>query len=151
MARSNALLDLTGYTVPPPHACKPGLSLERQPRWPIVILQLHERRPFKKRAPRFEVVIRPVPPAIPALLVFPPGVRGEEHAVGLERSAQFTQHTRELLAWHMEQRGVGEDAVKVVSGEFQREKILLPDRAAAVLACHCGERRRALEADRLVA
>jgi len=96
-------------------------------------------------------VIRPIPPAIPALLVVPPGVRGEEHAIGLERSVQFAQHPWQLLAWHVEQRGVGEDAVEAAGGKPQGEEILLPDFAAAVLACHGGERRRAFEADRLVA
>ena len=33
-------------------------------------------------------MVRAVPPAIPALLVIPPGVRGKEHAIGLERRAQ---------------------------------------------------------------
>src|SRR5204863_1789832 len=51
----------------------------------------------------------------------------------------------------MEQRRIGEDTVEVGRGKLQREKILLPDFAAAVLARHGGERRRTLEADRLVA
>lgn len=81
---------------------------------------------------------------IPARLVIPSRVRSEEHPVGFERRAQFAQHARQLLSWDVEQRGVGEYAVKAAVGKLQREGILLQDLAAAVLACQRGERREIL-------
>lgn len=63
---------------------------------------------------------------------------------------QLAQHAWKLLAWHMEERGIGENAVEVASGKLQREEILFPYFAAAVLACHGDERRGAVETNRLV-
>src|SRR5438874_10482743 len=50
----------------------------------------------------------------------------------------------------MEERCIGEDPVEAAGGKPQRQKVLLPHFATAVLARHCGERWRSLEAHRLV-
>jgi hypothetical protein len=50
----------------------------------------------------------------------------------------------------MEQRGVSENAVEAAGGKLKREKILLPDLAAAVLSRHGGEWSGTLKAYRLM-
>jgi hypothetical protein len=115
------------------------------------MLELREAGRLEKRAPLLEVVVRPVPAAIPALLVVASRVRAEEHAFGPQRRAQFPEDARQLPARDVEEGGVGEDAVESFRGELQGEEILLPHLALAVRARHVGEPRRALEAGRLVA
>ena len=64
---------------------------------------------------------------------------------------QLAQHPRELLAGHMEQDGIGEDAVETLLRQVEREQVLLPDFAAAICARHRGQVRRAFHAHRDVA
>src|SRR5258706_14236664 len=63
---------------------------------------------------------------------------------------QLPQDTRQLVPRYVEQGSVREDAVEAAGRKLQREKVLLPHFAAAVLACQCSKLWRALETDRLV-
>jgi hypothetical protein len=51
----------------------------------------------------------------------------------------------------MEQRGVGENAVKVRGRQLEMQEILLPDVAASRVTRHCNEALGAIEADRAMA
>ena len=88
---------------------------------------------------------------LPALLAVAARVRGEQHAARVQRRVQLAEHSRQLGARHMEQHGVGEDAVEAIGRQVEGEQVLLPDLAAAVRACHGRELRLAVEADRVVA
>lgn len=65
-----------------------------------------------------------------ALFIFSSGIGRKEDATGLEASVQFRQHTRQLLAGHMKQAGIGKHSVKGLIGKAQVEKVLLPDLCA---------------------
>lgn len=60
---------------------------------------------------------------------------------------QLPQNARKFLAWYMEERGVGEDAVEMTRRQVEPEEILLPDRTAAVSACHVDKGLGAIQAD----
>src|SRR5947208_3069263 len=77
-------------------------------------------------------------------------VRAEQHATRLQTCVQVQQHARQLLAWYMKQRSVGEHAIEMVIRQIELEEILLPHAAAAVGARHCGEVRGAFQTDRNV-
>src|SRR6266850_2996245 len=134
-----------------PRAREPGLPLARQALGPVVVRKLRKPRCGHKAPPGFQIVIRAVAPAVPALLVVAVRVRAEQNAARLERRAQLAEDARQLLARHVEQHRIGEHAVEARIGEFQSEQILQPHLAAAVLARHDREGLRALEADRDVA
>src|SRR5258708_16449308 len=51
----------------------------------------------------------------------------------------------------MEQRGVGENAVKVRGRQIEMQEILLPDVAASRVTRHCNDALGAIEADRAMA
>ncbi|ABJ10520.1 TPA: hypothetical protein L5750_08965 [Pseudomonas aeruginosa] len=89
--------------------------------------------------------------AIPALAVVAARVGAEQHAARPQRFEEFAEHPRQGAAGHMEQAGVGEDAVEVPSRQSQRQEILLPYLATAVGPGHLDEARRAFESHRLVA
>src|SRR5258706_140108 len=131
-----------------PRAREPGLPLARQALGPVVVGELFKSGGGHKAPPGFQIVIRAVAPAVPALLVVAVRVRAEQHAARLERRAQLAEDARQLLARHVEQHRIGEDAVEARIGEFQSEQILPPHLAAAVLARHDREGLRALQADR---
>src|ERR1700744_20759 len=117
---------------PPPDARKPGLLRARQPGRTIVVFDFRASHGGHERAPGFQVVVDPIAPAIPALLVVSPRVRGEEDPVRLERIAQLREDPREFPTGHVEQGRIGKDAVEMAVGKLQAEEILLPDLAAAV-------------------
>src|SRR6266704_2380257 len=133
---------------PAPHAREPGLPLARQALGPVVVLELRETGRGHEAPPGFQVVIRAVAAAVPALLVVAVRVRAEQHAPGLQARAQLAQDAGQLLPRHVEQHRVGEHAVEARGWERQREQILPPHLAAAVLARHRGEAPRSLQADR---
>ena len=60
---------------------------------------------------------------------------------------ELAQDAGQFSAGDVEQRGVGEDAVEVAGGQFEPEKILMPDFAAGIGARHVGEGFGAVEAD----
>src|SRR5258706_9009835 len=131
-----------------PPAREPGLALARQALGPVVVLELRETRRGHETPPGLQVVVRAVAAAVPALLVVAVRVRAEQHAVGLQARAQLAQDARQLLPRHVEQHRIGEHAVEARRGEREREQILPPHLAAAVLARHRGEALRSLQADR---
>ena len=61
---------------------------------------------------------------------------------------QLPQTRLELLAGHMEQDGVGEDAVETLLRQVECKQVLLPDFAAAMCARHRGQDRRTFHAHR---
>src|SRR5260221_4441071 len=131
-----------------PGAREPGLPLARQALGPVVVRELFESGGGHEAPPGFQIVIRAVAPAVPALLVVAVRVRAEQNAARLERRAQLAEDARQLLARHVEHHRIGEHAVEARIGEIQSEQILPPHLAAAVLARHDREGLRALQADR---
>src|SRR5258705_4715446 len=119
-----------------PRAREPGLPLARQSLGAVVVGELFESGGGHKAPPGFQIVIRAVTPAVPALLVVAVRVRAEQNAARLERRAQLAEDARQLLARHVEQHRIGEDAVEARIREFHSEQILPPHLAAAVLARH---------------
>src|SRR5690606_1238482 len=115
---------------------------------PVVMVQFPKIRRDHVAPPAVEVVVDAVALAAPAFLVVAAGIRGEQHAAGLERRVQLPEDPRQLRARDMEERCVGEDAVEAPGRQLEPQEILLEDFAAAVLARHPGEARRAVEADR---
>src|SRR6266540_1783026 len=133
---------------PAPHAREPGLAFARQALGPVVVLELRETGRGHEAPPGLQVVVRAVAAAVPALLVLAVRVRAEQHAVGLQARVQLAQDARQLLPRHVEQHRVCEHAVEARLGKRQREQILPPHLASAVLARHRGEALRSLQADR---
>src|SRR5260221_9762878 len=131
-----------------PRAREPGLPLARQALGPVVVRELRKPRCGHKAPPGFQIVIRAVAPAVPALLVVAGRVRAEQPAARLERPAQLAEDARQLLARPVEQHRIGEHAVEARIREFHSEQILPPHLAAAVLARHDREGLRTLQADR---
>src|SRR6266852_4596390 len=119
-----------------PRAREPGLPLARQAFGPVVVRELFKSGGSHKALPGFQIVIRAVAPAVPALLVVAVRVRAEQHAARLERRAQLAEHARQLLARNVEQHRIREHAVEARIGQIQAEQILPPHLAAAVLARH---------------
>ena len=78
------------------------------------MIKLNESRRRCITAPSIKIVIDAVPPAIPAFLITAMRVRTEQHTTRLQTCMQFQQHTRQLLARYMKQRGIGEYAVKMI-------------------------------------
>src|ERR1700687_4319822 len=87
----------------------------------------------------------------PAFLIRAARVGAEQHAAGLQRRVQLLQHAWQRLTRDMEQRGVGENAVKVRGRQIEMQEILLPDVAASRVTRHCDEALGAIEADRAMA
>src|SRR6266571_7281375 len=81
-----------------PRAREPGLPLARQALGPVVVRELFKSGGGRKAPPGFQIVIRAVAPAVPALLVVAVRVRAEQHAARLERRMQLVQDARQLLA-----------------------------------------------------
>src|SRR6266702_2373889 len=119
---------------PAPHAREPGLPFARQALGPVVVLELRETGRGHEAPPGIQVVIRAVAAAVPALLVVAVRVRAEQHAPGLQARAQLAQDAGQLLPRHVEQHRIGEHAVEARGRERQREQILPPHLAAALLA-----------------
>src|SRR5690606_37179361 len=117
---------------PAPDACEPGLSFTRQASRPVEMLQLGKTGRHDMRPPGRPVIPDAVALATPALLVIAARIGAEEHATGLQCGPELGQHTRQLLAGHMEQHGIGEDAVESLRRELQLVEILVPDLAAAL-------------------
>src|SRR5256886_15928651 len=113
--------------------------------------ELVESRRRQVAAPGLEIVVGAVPLAVPAFLVTAMRIRAEQHPARLERGPQLSKHARQLLAWHVEQRRGGEHPVEARRRQLQPGKVLLPDLAAALLARHRREARRAFQADHDVA
>ncbi|MCY1540807.1 hypothetical protein D9M68_764660 [compost metagenome] len=84
---------------------------------------------------------------MPALLVVPARVGAEQHAIGFEAGVQLAEYSRQLLIRHMEQAGVGEDAVEACIRQVEGQEVLLPDFTAAAFAGHLDEARAAVQAD----
>lgn len=63
---------------------------------------------------------------------------------------QLPEYARQFLARYVKERGVGEYAIEESARQVQREKILVQDFAAAVLARHGGEARGAVKPDHAV-
>src|SRR5207249_11375765 len=113
--------------------------------------ELVETRRYQVAAPGFQIVVGAVALAVPAFLVTAVRIRAEQHPARLQRCAQLSEHARQLLAWHVEQRRVGEHPVEARRRQLQPEEVLLPDLAAALLSRHRREARRAFQADHDVA
>src|SRR5690606_3463774 len=128
-----------------PAAREPGPLLDGHAIRPVVVVQFAKTRGCHVASPAVQVMVDAVALAAPAFLVVAARVRGEEHATGLERGVQLPEHPRQLRARDMEQRCVGEDAVEARWRQLESQEVLLEDLAAAVLARHPGEARRAVE------
>src|SRR5437773_10862776 len=110
--------------------------------------ELLESRRRQVTAPGFQIVVGAVALAVPAFLVTAVRIRTEQYSARLERGPHLSEHARQLLAWHVEQRRVGEHPVEARRRQLQPEEVLLPDLAAALAARHGGEARRAFQAHR---
>ena len=115
------------------------------------MLDLGEARSDEKLLPSRPIAITTVPFAAPAFLVFAARIGTKEDTVGLQHCPKLFQNSRQLLAWHMEQRCVGEDAIKKFRRQVELQKILAPNFAAAVSTRQFDEARRAVKTDRLMA
>src|SRR6266508_1010639 len=102
-----------------PDRSQPRLLCARQSRRPIVVLDFGKSRCGQVASPGFETVIHAEATAAPTFLIIAARIGAEQHALGLERDAQFPQYARELLCGNMKQRGVREDAVEIIVGEVE--------------------------------
>src|SRR2546425_5829123 len=98
--------------------------------------ELGESRRREVAAPGLEIVVGAVALAVPAFLVIAVRIRAEQHPARLERGPQLSEHAWQLLAWHVEQRRVGEHPVEARRRQLEPEEVLLPHLAAAKLARH---------------
>jgi len=103
----------------------------------------------QESSPAFEIVIDAVTPVLPAFLIQPVRVRAEEYAARLKRRPQFQENAGQFATWHVKQRGVGENSVKTVVRQIEREKILLPD-VKAFCARHRNKSRGTFQTNRCV-
>src|SRR5690606_9733712 len=117
----------------------------------VVVLQFDEAGCRESCAPAFQVVVAAVARAVPAFLILTTRVGAEQHAAGLECRVQLAKHARQVLLRHVEQAGVGEDAIEMRGWQIQFEKALLPHLAAAVGLRHGDELGATVEADGLMA
>src|SRR5207245_10594421 len=113
--------------------------------------ELFEACRYQVAAPSLEIVVGAVALAVPAFLVTAVRIRAEQHPARFQRGPQLSEHARQLLARHVEQRRVGEHPVEARRRQLQPEEVLLPDLEAALLARHRREARRAFQAHRDVA
>ena len=132
-------------STPAPHARQPGLLLDGQARGTVEVLELREARSRHHGVPAGPVVKYTVALAVPAFLAFAPGVGAEQDAARFQRGMQLPEDARQGQAGNVEQCGVGEHAVEARVGQVEFEKILLQHRAAAVVARHRRQPRRAFE------
>ena len=58
---------------------------------------------------------------------------------------QLAEHTWQLLAGYVEQRGIGKNTVESAEREIELEKILMQDFATTVRSCHLRKTCRALK------
>jgi len=131
----------------PPDAGEPRLLFTRQSSRAIVVIEFGKSRVPHEPSPGFEVVIDAVTAMVPAFLIRSARVRAEENAARLERRPQFGEHARQCAAWHVKQRGVGENAVEAIVRKIEREEILFPH-LPTVFARHRGKSRAAFQTDR---
>src|SRR5579871_635488 len=131
----------------PPCGRKPGLPFARQTSWAIVVIEFVKSGVAQVSSPAFEIVIDAVAPVIPAFLIQPAWVGAEENAARLERRSQFQEHAGQFTSRYVKQRGVGENAVKTVVRQIEREKILLPY-VKAFCARHRNKPRTAFQTHR---
>ena len=110
-----------------------------------------EARRHHVASPRREIVPGAIALALPACGVGPVRVRREEDAARPQRRMELAKNARQLLRGHMEERGVGEDAVEASARQIERQEILMPHLASGVGTRHGDEARRAVEPDGLVA
>src|SRR6266704_733566 len=115
------------------------------------MLELHESRIQHVATPRFQVVVSAVTPAVPTFLILAARIGTEQHASWLECGVQLSEHARQLLGRHMEQRSVCEDAVKPPSRQLEPVEILLPYLAAGVGTRHGGKAGCPIQPDSRVA
>ena len=101
-------------------------------------------------SPGIEVVVGAITPTVLAFLVMAVRIRAEQHAPGLQCSAQLSQDTRQFTRRHMKQRCVREDAVKMRGRQIKSEEILLPYFTSSIGARHGHKGSSALQADRCV-
>src|SRR5947207_1221307 len=104
--------------------------------------ELVESRRRQVAAPSLEIVVGAVALAVPAFLVTAVRIRAEQHPARLERGPQLGKHARQLLAWHVEQRRVGEHPVEARRRQLQPEEVLLPQLGAALLARQRGREKK---------
>jgi hypothetical protein len=107
-----------------PNASKPALLFAWKSGRAIIMLDLDEARFAAMAPPAFGSMKYAVASIAPAFLVMAARYRTEENATRLERRAQFPQNARQLAAGHVKERRVRENAVKIVIGQIELEKIL---------------------------
>src|ERR1041384_663337 len=103
----------------PPYAREPGLLVAWNAGRAVIMLQLDKSGAGHIAPPAFEVVEGAVALAPPAFFVVAARVRAEQHAARFESRPQLAEHARQLGARHVEQRGVGEDAVEFLARQIE--------------------------------
>ena len=101
--------------------------------------------PADPARPTLEIVIDPVALFIPTLLALAAGVGAEEHAAGPQSREKSVQNALQVRSGDMEDRRIGENAVKAFGGKIESQKILVQDLAPRVAARHGAEGLAAVE------
>ncbi len=100
------------------------------------MLELREAGMRQVTTPRAQVMVSAVALAVPTFLVLAMRIRAEQHTRGFQCGMQLSQYARQFLRRHMEQRRVGEDAVKTLTWKVKRREVLLPNDAPGVGTRH---------------
>src|SRR4029077_17847048 len=129
---------------------QPVLLVARQARRTMIVGNLDEAGGGRIIAPSLVIEIAAVTLVAQAFLVASSGVRGEQDAPGLEAPGKLDKHPGKFLAWDVEQRGVGEDAIETICRQLQGEEILVQNFAARIGPCHGHEFLRSVQTDDIV-
>src|SRR5476649_2749596 len=105
-----------------PDAGQPWLLFARQAGRPIVVADGVEAGVGHVARPAVVIMVAAVAWAVPAFAIVAARVGAEQHAAVFQRRVQGQQHGRQRHARHVEQRGVGVDAVEVCAGKSRWTK-----------------------------
>ena len=100
--------------------------------------------------PGGEAVVAAVAVPIPAFLIGSSRVGAEEDSAILQARIELLKNSRKVLAWDVEESGVGEDTVELLVCNLEFEKILMEDLTARVGSGHAAEVLAAIESCRMV-
>lgn len=130
---------------------EPSLLLAGETLGSIVVPDLQETGPPHEAAPLLEIVVCAVATSVPALFIPAARVRGEKHASRSKACVELAEDSRDFADRDVEERSIGEDAVKAFVGQIQGEKVLVPDLGSGERLRHADEGRRSVESGRLMA
>ncbi len=122
-----------------PNGRQPRLPMARKPWWPEITLHLDESDGGDVIAPGVEFEEAAIAIAAKTFLVVSSRVRAEQDTSRFQGRCEFEQNPRQFLARHVEERRIGEHAVKAALRQDHGEKVLVENVTSGIGARHGDE------------